>query len=1746
MVASYSFLGKLTFQNQSQLSDIPNSFSANDPTIQENPNCYYKQDGVRVILMLHLLSCVGDTHPSQHAATADLVYNSISSHLDTQSAQISIRAIQSNGQDYNGPLDLSLIGPVGQPVQVLSVPAAYNGSDAPPGIYSLQYNSGGPTGASYRISVTNASGTTSYASSASIEPGNWSLSFTVQFTSGTPLAPSVTTGPASSMQSDGATLTGSVNPNGTATTVWFEWGTSSTLVTFKSTAGQALGSGTSAVSVSFGLGGLQSNTTYYYRLAASNGVQTVRDTAIQSFTTLGTLPEPTLQSPSNGASGVVTSPNLSWTAVANATSYRLIVATSPSALPTDPTVGTCGAGCVLNVTPTGTGYSVPSGVLASGTSYYWEVHARSSSQYGDWSAIFSFATGASAANDFSLQVTPSTQSVVPSGTVAYGIATTTASGAPQTILLSASNLPTGCTAVFTPNLLTSGNSGVFAVTTSSSTPPGTYTLTVLASGSSPSHSAQVSLVVSLASGAPVVSLAPTSLGFSDQTAGTVSQSQAVTIVNTGTAPLIVNQISLAAGSDYVVSGITSFPLSPLPPNTQVQFQVAFLPSTIGTRNGQVLIWDNAPNSPQVVPLSGNGLAAPPTNGTIQVMGTLNGIPLPNTAQFSYPFSYALTGPSTFSGGGAATFTANPGQYTISFSGNPNYLTLASVTPSAKQTVTAGNTVSFTLNFTAQNDFLYPSFMNGGVQVVPAGVTANYTIDVGVPPGNAATPITLQVAGTPPGANSAFNPEPVYSNTSSSLAVATSATTTPIGAYTLMLTGTNSSGLTHPGANTGSLFVTAPPASPTQLVSVNTAGTQANARSSYTTNSATSADGRFIAFSSGATNLSANAGNGQTHVYLRDAQSATTMLVDLANDWTPANSGASNPTISSNGRYIAFVCQASNLPLASSSGAFGVYLRDLQLGQTEREDVTSRGSGANGSSSTEPTVSADGRFVAFVSNATNLVPGIVTTNSQIYVRDRKTGNVVLASIGNDGSPATQGALLPSISADGRYVAFLSNSTNLVLHNTGGSAQVYIRDLQSGSTSVASVANDGSAANSGVLLDYRTPALSADGRYVAFMSNATNLVPGSIDANGDLRAFMRDLQSQKTILVDTDALGLPLSQGGTGPTISADGRFIAYAIYNQTVVRDMTGGHSVVVSVAADGTPGNNTSLDTAPPSISSAGTDIAFGSSATNLISNDTNNAVNIYEVQNPLVGTPRIASIALSSSSIGGGASITGTISLSAPAPSTGTTVALSSNNRAAQVPATVLIPPAATSAPFSLGTAVVPNETPLTITASYNGSASVAVLTLEPAPALSVAPSSLNFGDQPISTTSNATSLTLSNIGTATLTIDSIGLVSGQLFKTGASTCGTSLSAGSTCSVSITFTPTVSGLASDTLQIGSSNPANVQSVSLIGNGATASVTISPGTVSFGRNLVHGSSLAIATVTNIGNAPLANISVSIGGTNAPDFSISSDNCTGSNLPAKNTCLVTLNFSPKAQGTRNASLVVSDNAPGSPQTSVLSGTAADFSSTTLASSKTPGVIGADNQVMFTATVTGAYAIPTGSVTFLDQSSNVSLGTATLNGAGVASLTANLPPSVTPPLLAQGAHLIVAVYSGDAVYFVSTSSPVGEIVEGASQTTTTATLTSNPPPPIASFRVYAQPIVVTVTITPGAGGTTGESVALYDGTTKLSTATLNASGVATFTFGPNTVPTLPTGLHDLMVVYQGDTNYSAGISPIMLMQRTIKPR
>jgi Tol biopolymer transport system component len=261
--------------------------------------------------------------------------------------------------------------------------------------------------------------------------------------------------------------------------------------------------------------------------------------------------------------------------------------------------------------------------------------------------------------------------------------------------------------------------------------------------------------------------------------------------------------------------------------------------------------------------------------------------------------------------------------------------------------------------------------------------------------------------------------------------------------------------------------------------------------------------------------------------------------------------------------VAFQSTASNLVSGDTNGKYDIFVHDRQTGATTRVSVSSNGSEGN-SNSYSPSISSDGSYVAFDSNASNLVPGDTNENYDIFVHERQTGATSRVSVGSDGSEGNGRSSNPSISADGRYVAFNSDAGNLVPVDTNGDYDVFVHDRQTGATSRVSVSSDGSEGNSYSLF----PVISADGRYVAFASNAGNLVPG--DTNGIYDIFVHDRQTGATSRVSVSSDGSEGNDSSARPSISADGRYAVFSsVAGNLVSGDTNGFEDVFVAFTPDG-------------------------------------------------------------------------------------------------------------------------------------------------------------------------------------------------------------------------------------------------------------------------------------------------------------------------------------------------------------------------------------------------------------------------------------------------------------------------------------------------------------------------------------------------------------------------------------------------
>jgi len=419
---------------------------------------------------------------------------------------------------------------------------------------------------------------------------------------------------------------------------------------------------------------------------------------------------------------------------------------------------------------------------------------------------------------------------------------------------------------------------------------------------------------------------------------------------------------------------------------------------------------------------------------------------------------------------------------------------------------------------------------------------------------------------------------------------------------------------------------------TTRVSLSTFGEQSNGGS---LSAAVSADGRWVAFESSASNLVAQDTNGRIDIFVRGRQTGVTERVSVSSGGDQATGDSLSPTISEDGRYVAFSSSATNL-VSGDTNMCGtppltyncpdVFLRDRQTGTTERVSLSSAEAQAN-SESWDPAVSGDGRYVAFYSAASNLVAGDTNGVDDIFVRDRQAGTTVrvsLASDGTEGNGASGG--WPAISGGGRYVAFGSDATNLVAGDTNGHGDVFVRDRdidadgifdEAGavSTSRVSVSSGGAQGDD----ESYFAAISADGRYVAFGSASTNLVAS--DTNGYSDVFVRDRETSTTTRVSLDSAGGQADADSFDPAISADGISVAFRSAATNLVsgdsnaaediflRDRQAGTTDRVSTASGGSQGNGAS---AAPAVSGSGRYVAFESEATNLVGGDTNGVADVF------------------------------------------------------------------------------------------------------------------------------------------------------------------------------------------------------------------------------------------------------------------------------------------------------------------------------------------------------------------------------------------------------------------------------------------------------------------------------------------------------------------------------------------------------
>jgi uncharacterized repeat protein (TIGR01451 family) len=339
-----------------------------------------------------------------------------------------------------------------------------------------------------------------------------------------------------------------------------------------------------------------------------------------------------------------------------------------------------------------------------------------------------------------------------------------------------------------------------------------------------------------------------------------------------------------------------------------------------------------------------------------------------------------------------------------------------------------------------------------------------------------------------------------------------------------------------------------------------------------------------------------------------------------------------PAVSADGRFVAFVSQADNLVAGDTNERADIFVRDRLTGATERVSVSSAGRQSNGDSGAfngmgDPSISPDGRFVVFATEATNFAKGDTNTTPDLYVHDRQNGTTELVSIAADGSPA--GAVSEAaISDDANRVAFVSYSDVIVLPDTNFQADVFVYDRTTGAMERVSDAPDGSESNGQAF----QPDLDADGHLVAFDSWASNLVEGGADDNS-VDVFVHDLDTGVTESVSgSEASG---SFGhSSNPNITPDGNLVVFdtqdpALFPDTngftrdvVLYDRTAETYEVISVNDSGAQGDD---DSSLGVASSDGRYVAFNSFAGNLVPEDTNFRYDVFVRDRVLATTRRVS-----------------------------------------------------------------------------------------------------------------------------------------------------------------------------------------------------------------------------------------------------------------------------------------------------------------------------------------------------------------------------------------------------------------------------------------------------------------------------------------------------------------------------------------
>lgn len=381
---------------------------------------------------------------------------------------------------------------------------------------------------------------------------------------------------------------------------------------------------------------------------------------------------------------------------------------------------------------------------------------------------------------------------------------------------------------------------------------------------------------------------------------------------------------------------------------------------------------------------------------------------------------------------------------------------------------------------------------------------------------------------------------------------------------------------------------------------------------FSSAAAISADERFVVFSSAATNLVANDRNDATDIFLRDRWFNQTQRISVNNAGVEGNGDSAQPVISANGRFIAFSSKATNFVEGTAGSVANIFIYDTQTQQIRGiNPLDSNGDSLN------PSISIDGHWIAFESSASNLVPNDTNDASDIFVFDTQNNQLTLVSINDAGVEGTGNSLHPVLSENGNVVVFESQASNLVADDSNASSDIFLYDLTTHSiqrVSQATAQADGGSYH---------PSVAAEGKVVVFESDATNLVTG--DTNGVSDIIIKDMATGQVQRI-TNATGEQANSAAYYPTISATGRYVAFT----TAATNLVGGNANAlfdilkydrqtqqlerVNLSVSGEQSDFQSLKL-PMSISWNGDYVVYTSNATNLVYGDNNLSFDVFAYQ---------------------------------------------------------------------------------------------------------------------------------------------------------------------------------------------------------------------------------------------------------------------------------------------------------------------------------------------------------------------------------------------------------------------------------------------------------------------------------------------------------------------------------------------------